>query len=136
MYKCFFIIVPGAVACVSNVSNPVGLARLVMEKTSHCMLVGNGAEKFAKNNNVPILDDPTVLISKYSKLKSELVKEVKNKNFDSMLVATMNTESLLESKQAKINAIKDRLLKQNMHDTVGAVAIDCNGNIACATSTG
>lgn len=106
-----------------------------MENTSHCMLVAGGATKFAKKQNVPILDNPTVLVSEYSKLKADIYMGT-SKNFDSMLAATMNTESLCESKMKSASTVKQRLLQQDMHDTVGAVAIDCHGNIASATSTG
>ena len=42
----------GAVACVTGIKNPISLARLVKEKTIHVLLVGEGAEKFAKEMNV------------------------------------------------------------------------------------
>ena len=42
----------GAVACVSGIKNPISLARMVKEKTKHVLLVGKGAEKFAKEMNV------------------------------------------------------------------------------------
>ncbi len=42
----------GAVACVTGIKNPISLARLVKEKTKHVLLVGKGAEKFAKEMNV------------------------------------------------------------------------------------
>ncbi|KAK3737292.1 hypothetical protein QZH41_008200 [Actinostola sp. cb2023] len=126
----------GGVASVPSVANPVGLARLVMEKTSHCLLVADGAVKFAKKQNVPILEDPTVLVSKWSKLKTGLVNKSTKPDFDSMVAATMNTESLSSNQDKSLNVIEQRLSQENMHDTVGAVAMDCHGNIACATSTG
>ncbi len=43
----------GAVGGVRTVRNPIKLARLVMEETSHVMLVGEGAEKFAEKYNLP-----------------------------------------------------------------------------------
>lgn len=125
----------GAVACITNVSNPISVARLVMDKTEHCMLVGSGAVKFAEKHNVPILEDPLCLISEYSKIKAQMFK-VESEDFKSLLAATMNTESPAGNKLNNVNVVKERLSQQNMHDTVGAVAIDCYGNIACATSTG
>jgi len=125
----------GAVACISNVSNPISVARLVMDKTAHCVLVGNGAVKFAKKNNVPILEDPMALISEYSKVKGAMFK-AQSEDFQSILAASMNTESATANKLKNISEVKERLRRQDMHDTVGAVAIDCHGNIACATSTG
>lgn len=45
----------GAVAGVKTIKNPISLARLVMEKTSHVLLVGEGAEKFGENMNVDMV---------------------------------------------------------------------------------
>ena len=46
----------GAVAGVRNIANPVSLARMVMEKTNHIMLIGSGANKFAKEMGIPEVD--------------------------------------------------------------------------------
>lgn len=45
----------GAVCMVTNVKNPIKLARVVMEKSQHVMLVGEGAEKFASLHNLEIV---------------------------------------------------------------------------------
>jgi beta-aspartyl-peptidase (threonine type) len=128
------LLLSGAVAGVPNVANPVALARKVMEETPHCLLIADGAVKFAKKQNVPIIEDPMSLITEFSKLKSGYLDPETKKDFISMLKATMNTETLKKTKNP--NAIKERLSKQLMHDTVGAVVMDRHGNIACATSTG
>src|SRR5881392_4184361 len=47
----------GAVACIKHIKNPVSLARLVMEKSGHVMMDGEGAEAFAKQNGVELLPD-------------------------------------------------------------------------------
>jgi L-asparaginase / beta-aspartyl-peptidase len=52
----------GAVAAVSDVQNPVSLARLVMENTQHVLLVGAGAAAFAEQQGVPRVD-PATLVS-------------------------------------------------------------------------
>lgn len=102
----------GAVACVKNIRNPINLARLVMEKTDHMLLVGDGANLFAKQVGIPEVD-PSELVSK---------------------------ESLLEWERysAYQVAVDDLFCERTNkgHETVGAVAIDRNGLIACATSTG
>ncbi len=46
----------GAIACVTNVKNPITLAKLVMTETKHVLLVGKGAEEFALAQKVPIVD--------------------------------------------------------------------------------
>src|SRR5438046_9248364 len=47
----------GAVASVKHVKNPIGLARLVMEKSPHVMLDCAGAEAFAKENGIELVDE-------------------------------------------------------------------------------
>ena len=88
----------GAVAAVRHVRNPVLAARMVMEKTRHVLLAGDGAERLAKQHGLP-LEPPEYF----------------------------HTERRLE-------ALKKNL--KNYHGTVGAVALDGDGNLAAATSTG
>jgi len=97
----------GAVASVRNVKNPIKLARKVSELTEHIMLVGDGAYEFAKNIGETIVDSDYF----YSEKNLKRLRKAKDK-----LVSS--------------NIIHDKI------GTVGAVAIDKNGNIAAATSTG
>lgn len=53
----------GAVAGVNFHKNPIKLSRLVMEKSKHCMIIGEGLKNFAISQGVPILDDISVLIT-------------------------------------------------------------------------
>ena len=97
----------GAVASVKTIKNPIKLARKVLEETNHILLVGEGAEIFAKNIGETIVD------------KSYFYSE-------------KNLRRLYKAKKKLItkNIIEDRI------GTVGAVALDRDGNIAAATSTG
>uniref|UniRef100_A0A4W6FV87 Isoaspartyl peptidase/L-asparaginase n=1 Tax=Lates calcarifer TaxID=8187 RepID=A0A4W6FV87_LATCA len=99
----------GAVSCVKNIANPVSLARAVMEKTAHIMLTGRGANMFAES--IGIVTVPTeTLVTEY-----EMKEWEKHKNYVTGVMEDFNSQA---------------------HDTVGAVAVDCAGNVACATSTG
>ena len=99
----------GAVASVQRVKNPIRLARKVAEYTEHVLLVGEGAERFAKNIGETIVDRDYF----YSEKNLKRLKKVKAR------------------KNAGINSVT-----QDKIGTVGAVAIDKNGNISAATSTG
>ncbi|XP_040205830.1 isoaspartyl peptidase/L-asparaginase-like isoform X1 [Rana temporaria] len=100
----------GAVSCIKNIANPVMFARTVMEKASCSMLTGAGANKFAETMNIKLVP------------KEELVTELAIKEWEQYQKYKQSVTCLFNSEQ--------------MHDTVGAVAIDNEGNVACATSTG
>ncbi|XP_064412610.1 isoaspartyl peptidase/L-asparaginase isoform X2 [Latimeria chalumnae] len=97
----------GAVSAVRNIANPIKLARLVMEKTNHVLLTDQGASRFAKAMGVQEIPGET-LITDYSRRRWE-------KNL-----------------QPGSNPVESQLGK----GTIGAVAVDSKGNVACATSTG
>ena len=97
----------GAVASVSIVKNPIKLARKVAEETDHVLLVGDGAEAFAKNAGIEIVD------SSYF-YHEERLQRVRN----------------LKKNVSKFHKKSDKI------GTVGAVALDKMGNISGATSTG
>lgn len=99
----------GAVAGVVSVRNPILLARLVMDKTEHVMLHGNGAEELARLYNLP-MEAPEYFFDNY---RYEQWQEIRH----------TETTQLDHSRDKKFG-------------TVGAVALDCNGNLAAATSTG
>ncbi|XP_037549675.1 isoaspartyl peptidase/L-asparaginase [Nematolebias whitei] len=100
----------GAVSSVKNIANPVTLARAVMDKTSHVMLSGKGASLFAESIGVSTVPTDS-LVTEYEKREWE-----KHKHYMTEVMEYFNS--------------------QWVHDTVGAVAVDCAGNVACATSTG
>jgi L-asparaginase / beta-aspartyl-peptidase len=99
----------GAVGCVQRVRNPIKLARAIMETSPHIMLTGNGAEDFARE------------------LGLELVEE-------EYFYTEQRWRALERVRQAQGN--RRALSDQDRHGTVGAVALDQTGNLAAATSTG
>ncbi|KAJ0005095.1 hypothetical protein NQD34_011309 [Periophthalmus magnuspinnatus] len=100
----------GAVSSVKNISNPVSLARAVMEKTDHMMLTSRGANLFAESIGMATI------------CTEELVSEFERKEW--------------EKHKNYATGIKEDFNAKWAHDTVGAVAVDSTGNVACATSTG
>ena len=106
----------GAVASVKHVKNPIGLARLVMEKSPHVMLDCAGAEAFAKENGVELVD---AKIFFYAGTLGRVAEDQRS------------------GKTRGSGAEKKFLISdQDRHGTVGAVALDKDGNLAAATSTG
>ena len=99
----------GSVAAVERVRYPISLARKVMEETAHCMFVGAGADELARELGIPLI--PNI----------ELVDEKSWRAF------VERDESVLQPQWGKSQPLGP--------DTVGAVAIDQNGNVASATST-
>jgi beta-aspartyl-peptidase (threonine type) len=108
----------GAVAFVSNVRNPILLARRVMEETEHCLLAGDGAIEFAHQCGVAFEPDEYFFTEhRWRQLQAAI---------------TENRVRLDHSGRASDNGTPDR----PKYGTVGAVACDANGNLAAATSTG
>ncbi len=102
----------GAVCGISNVQNPVQLARAVKEHSGHVLLSGKEAEAFAKKMNLPFQSDDYF----YEESRFKQWQEIK----DTDGYELDHTDSKSEKK----------------FGTVGAVALDAHGNLAAATSTG
>jgi beta-aspartyl-peptidase (threonine type) len=98
----------GAACGVSNVCNPVMLARKIMEENKYVLLAGKGAEEFAKQQHLKFADDDYFA----DKLRYKQWQEAKEDN-----------RTQLDHAAKKFG-------------TVGAVALDTAGNLAAATSTG
>lgn len=110
----------GAVAGLHRVKNPITLARAVMEKSEHVMMIGDGAEKFAAEQKIELVDPKYFWTQPRWDALQRILKEEKEKKESSK-----DHGMLTEAK-------KDT----NRFGTVGAVALDKNGNLAAGTSTG
>lgn len=106
----------GSVAGVTTIKNPITVARAVMEKSPHVMMAGKGAEQFAKQQGLDIVD-PSYF---YTEDRWKGLQKAKH------------DDSLLK----KTNSVKQPENKDYKYGTVGAVALDRHGNLAAATSTG
>jgi beta-aspartyl-peptidase (threonine type) len=100
----------GAVAGVRHVKNPIELARMVMERTPHVLLAGEGAEEFALDQGVELVPGSYFHTERRWKQLEEAQKEERT--------ASVSNEDIA------------------YFGTVGAVARDRSGNLAAATSTG
>lgn len=105
----------GAVAGVTHIKNPIRLARAVMDNSPHVMMIGDGAEEFAKEQNLDFV--------KRSYFKTEARwRAYKN--------------ALKAEQEAAAKKQESGLPHDFKYGTVGAVALDRNGDIAAGTSTG
>lgn len=112
----------GAVAGVTTVKNPISAARAIMEKSEHVMMVGAGADLFAKDAGLEIVDPKYFWTKERWDGLQEAIKD------DS-------TKAVLDhgSKKSGLLGIKNHDYK---FGTVGCVALDKAGNLAAGTSTG
>jgi beta-aspartyl-peptidase (threonine type) len=118
----------GAVAFLKNVKNPVKLARLVMERTEHILLAGNGANEFAHEMNVEFADDAYFFTDfRYQQLLKARAAGVVQ------LDHTAEEPEIIEKTEGNRQS---PIVNRKSLGTVGAVACDFQGNLAAATSTG
>ena len=112
----------GAVAGLEHIMHPISVARMVMEKTPHVMLVGDGALQFALENG---FKKENLLTKESEKAWKEWLKTAK-------YAPVMNIENKLYDKAAPTRLPGN----QYNHDTIGMLALDAKGNIsgACTTS--
>jgi beta-aspartyl-peptidase (threonine type) len=101
----------GAVAGVRHVKNPIFAARAVMDKTQHVLLIGQGADNFAKHIGLDMVDQ-------------------------SYFSTEFRMKQLQQVQQEDTVALDHNVDPDKKCGTVGAVALDMHGNVAAATSTG
>lgn len=106
----------GAVAGVTNVKNPINLAYEVMVNSEHVLLSGKGAEQFAKEQGLEIVD-PSYF---YTERRFKAMERARDR----------------EKEATNQTAFYDPFIKDEKFGTVGCAALDKNGNLAAGTSTG
>ena len=101
----------GGVGCVERLRNPVRAARKILSDSPHVYFVAEGAERFAAEHGIPLCSNEDLIIPR-------------------------EVERLREFQASRGAKTPDLFAPAISHDTVGAVALDRDGNIAAATSTG
>jgi beta-aspartyl-peptidase (threonine type) len=114
----------GAVADITHTRHPIQLARAVMERSRHVMLVGDGAEAFARSQNLEAVD-PSYFFTE--RRWQQLEQELRNRN----LPIPQRPAGAPPAPRAELTYPDD-----HQFGTVGVVALDQHGNIAAGTSTG
>lgn len=103
----------GAVAAVMHIKNPINLAARVMTESEHVMLMGNGAEEFARRQGIEMVEQDYF----HTDFRLQQLTRIRT-------AETAGQGEIAEDQQDK------------WFSTVGAVALDGNGNLAAGTSTG
>ena len=109
----------GAVAGLHRVKNPITLARAVMERSEHVMMIGEGAEKFAEQQKLELVDPKYF----WTQPRWDSLQRILKQEIEKQEKAVGTIELTPEQRAAK-------------YGTVGAVALDKDGNLAAGTSTG
>ncbi len=111
----------GGVGCVERLRNPVRAARKILSDSPHVYFVGPGAEQFAAEHGIPLCENRDLIIpreiERLRAYQAEAARRPPSQHGNDLFAP--NSDDMTIS-----------------HDTVGAVALDRNGNIAAATSTG
>jgi beta-aspartyl-peptidase (threonine type) len=118
----------GGVGCVERLRNPVRAARKILSESPHVYFVADGAERFAAEHGITLCKNEDLIIPR----EVERLREYQSR------IPTSGAKGAPEMGQPTGSdlfapAVHDATIS---HDTVGAVALDRNGNIAAATSTG
>jgi L-asparaginase / beta-aspartyl-peptidase len=103
----------GSVAATTTIKNPIAAAKAVMQQSPHVMMIGKGAEDFARSKGLEIVDP------------SYFYDEERHRQWE-------NTKRRMDSTGQGFMDLR----KEYKYGTVGAVALDKNGNLAAGTSTG
>jgi N4-(beta-N-acetylglucosaminyl)-L-asparaginase len=119
----------GSVAFLERIKHPISVARRVMEKTPHVMLVGEGAQQFALSEGFTL--EPDELSESADKSYKEWLKK-------STYKPVINVERKISTSQLEDKYKAPARLSNGEwnHDTIGMVALDANGNLSgsCTTS--
>jgi beta-aspartyl-peptidase (threonine type) len=102
----------GGVGCVERLRNPVRAARKILSESPHVYFVGEGAERFAAEHGIALCRNEDLIIPREVERLRAYQAQTSSAGDDDLFAPTIS------------------------HDTVGAVALDRDGNIAAATSTG
>ncbi|MFK7798603.1 MAG: isoaspartyl peptidase/L-asparaginase family protein [Aureispira sp.] len=120
----------GAVAGVKRVKNPINLAAEVLQNSKHVLLTGKGAEEFAQERGVELVDPSYFYTPALYKTLQNVIKREEKKKAKQQQKEGVQTGSL------DLDAYENPFIKSAKFGTVGCVALDKNGNLAAGTSTG
>ena len=128
----------GGVACVERLRNPIQAARLVLDQSPHVYFVGTGAERFATQHGMRLVDNTELIVPR----ERERLMAFQRAEAAGGRDTTFSGDDVADADAmtAAVRTLPEELQvvdpTLHSHDTVGAVAIDADGNLAAGTSTG
>ena len=130
----------GGVACVERLCNPIQAARLVLERSPHVYFVADGAEQFAHAHGMALIDNSELVLDRererLAHAKRREAAGFGDDTFSGVDTPLRDDKSPETAFQAALGSPQNDDPTKFSHDTVGAVALDAQGNLAAATSTG
>ena len=139
----------GGVACVERLRNPIQAARLVLDKSPHVYFVGTGAERFATQHGMRLVDNMELIVPRERDRLMRFQQAEMAGHPDTTFSGNAEFISAPPSDPALAQTALDTEVEQGLanearidnptlhsHDTVGAVALDSEGRLAAGTSTG
>ena len=115
----------GGVAYVQHIKHPVSVARMVMERTKHVLLAGDGASKFAIENG-------------FERMPERLSDDAEKKWKEWLKKSDYKPQVNIENKKVSLNSLAAPAFFENgtaNHDTMGTIALDAGGNLSGAVTT-
>ena len=144
----------GGVACVERLRNPIQAARLVLDRSPHVYFVGAGAEAFAAEHGMPLIENADLVIPR-ERERLRAFQHAQASGLPDLTFAGSPSPSpgVPFPEPASDPALEETAVDEEVehglptelqvtdptlhsHDTVGALALDANGNLAAGTSTG
>jgi len=110
----------GSVASLRNIIHPAAVARLVMKRTRHCLLVGNGALEFARAHGFPEVD---------------LLTEESRKIWLRWRETHSPKDDWIPAPEGEVEPAVLDALKTRVHGTIHCSALDTHGDLGCVTTT-
>lgn len=117
----------GGAAGLHHVKNPITLARTVMERSPHVLMFGDGAELFAKEQGLELVDEKYF----WTKERWDAIQRIKQREKEQKEKEQKEKD---QPKKISENGFSEK--DERVFGTVGAVALDKDGNLAAGTSTG
>jgi beta-aspartyl-peptidase (threonine type) len=122
----------GGVACVERIRNPILAARLVLEQSPHVYFVGAGAEAFAASHGMPLIDNHELVLDR----ERRRLAHAQSRQAAGLADETFSGQIHRDDKGPETAVVPAISADQTSHDTVGAISLDAQGNLAAGTSTG